>query len=198
MYHNVWILLDKFGLKENNAILVQVSYSKQELVNIFAQVIHLSHPQHPPHQLLGLGLKSNQYLIDPNWLKDKVSRRKDSKCCTCWSTMPKRKTFLSAKGYILPKQTFAIERTFYFCLMKSCILRKYFMSSIAVLPQRMNIASFEAFTKEDINIICQCGFNIVKHVCCFFCCFFFHVLSFFCSFLFLIRNTWDKHDSVNF
>ena len=49
MYHNVWILLDKFGLKENNAILVQVSYSKQELVNIFAQVIHLSHPQHPPH-----------------------------------------------------------------------------------------------------------------------------------------------------
>ena len=87
--------------------------------------------------------------------------------------MPKRKTFLSAKGYILPKQTFAIERTFYFCLMKSCILRKYFMSSIAVLPQRMNIASFEAFTKEDINIICQCGFNIVKDVCCFFCFFFF-------------------------
>ena len=34
----VWILLNKFGLKENNRILAQVSYFKYVLANIFAQV----------------------------------------------------------------------------------------------------------------------------------------------------------------
>ena len=36
--HIVWIFLNKFGLKENNKNLAQVSYSKNKLANIFAQV----------------------------------------------------------------------------------------------------------------------------------------------------------------
>ena len=106
--------------------------------------------------------------------------------------MPEVKIFLSAKGcYIPPNQTFAIERLFYFCLMKSCVSRKPFMSSIIVPSQSVIMASSTALTEENIDIIRQCGFNIVQHI-------FFHVFNFFCSFLFLIRNTRDRSDSVNF
>ena len=89
-----------------------------------------------------------------NWLVDKVRRRKDAKCCTCRSTMPEGKIFLPAKGfYIPPNQTFAIKRTFYFCLMKSCVSRKPFMSSIAVPPQSVSIAISAVLTIEDMDII---------------------------------------------
>ena len=36
--HIVWILLNKFTLKENNEILVLLPYSKHELTNIFTQL----------------------------------------------------------------------------------------------------------------------------------------------------------------
>ena len=76
--------------------------------------------------------------------------------------MPEGKIFLTAKGYdIPPNQTFAIERTFYFCLMESCASRKPFMSSIAVTLQNVSIAISAALTKEDMDIIRQLGFNIV-------------------------------------
>ena len=72
------------------------------------------------------------------------------------------KILLSAKGYYIPpNQTLAIERTFYFCLMKSCFSRKPFMSSIAVPPQGVIITSSTALTEEDIDISLQSGFNIV-------------------------------------
>ena len=76
--------------------------------------------------------------------------------------MPEGKILLSAKGYYIPlNQTFAIERTFYFCLMKSCFSRKLFMSSIAVPPQGVIITSSTALAEEDIDISRQSGFNIV-------------------------------------
>ena len=76
--------------------------------------------------------------------------------------MPKGKILLSVRGYYIPpKQTFAIERTFCFCLMKSCFSRKLFMSSIAVPPQGVIITSSTALTEEDTDISRQSGFNIV-------------------------------------
>ena len=106
----------------------------------------------------------------------------DAKWCTCRSTMPEGKIFLSAKGYYIPpNQTFAIERTFYFCLMKSCVSRKPFMSSIAVPPQRVSIAISAALTKK----IWLSSANVALILfSMFFFCFFFYVFAFFCSFLF--------------
>ena len=84
-------------------------------------------------------------------------------------TITEGKIFLSPKGYYIPpNQTFAIERTFYFCLTKSFVLRKPLLSTIAVPPQSVSNASFATLTKEDIYIIDQRGFNILQHV---FLCF---------------------------
>ena len=70
--------------------------------------------------------------------------------------MPEGKIFLSLKGYhIPPNQTLAIDRIFYFCLMKSCVSRKPVISSRVVPRQRLSIAGFAALTEEDIHIICQ-------------------------------------------
>ena len=192
---SVSILLNKSGLKENNAILAQVSYSKHELADIFAQVSNTPSSSSTSSSSTTLSVAEIQSIfeekekIDLNWAVDKVSRRKYAKCCTCQERLQKERS-LSPKGYYIPpNQTFAIERTFYFCLTKSFVLRKPFLSTIAVPPQSVSNASFATLTKEDIDIIGQRGFNILQHV--------FFVLSFFCSFLFLIWSVCDMRDSVN-
>ena len=153
--------------------MAQVSYSKHELADIFAQVGNTpSSPSASSHStssssatLTAAKIQSifeEKEKIDPNWVVDKVRWRKHAKWCTCRSTMPERKIFLSAKGYYIPpNQTFATEKSFYFCLMKSCVSRKPFMLRTAVPPQSESTASFAALTKEDTDIIRQRGFNIV-------------------------------------
>ena len=160
-------------MEENNEILAQVPFPKHELDDIFAQAgntTSLSSASSFSTSSSSTILTAPEVQsifkckekVDPNWLVDKVSRRKDEECCTYPSTIPEVKLSLSAIGYyITPKRTFAIERTFYFCLMKSCVSRTYFMLSIAIPPPSVSIASFTALTEKHIDIIRQHGFNIV-------------------------------------
>lgn len=110
--------------------------------------------------------------------KSKQKKIQDSK-------MPKQDAWrkdlsVSERQYnIPPNQTFAIERAFYFCLMKSCISRKRFIPSIPIPPQSGSMASFEALTEEDTDIIRQCSFNTV-------CMFLFISLVSYVNFSFLL------------
>ena len=59
-----------------------------------------------------------------------------------------------------PSQRLEASGFSFFCLMKSCVSRKLFMSRLAVPHQSVSIASFTALTEEDIDIIRQRGFKV--------------------------------------
>ena len=114
-------------MEENKEILAQVPCPKHELDDIFAQAgstTSLSSASSSSTSSSSTILTAPEVQsiferkekVDPNWLVDKVSRRKDEECCTYRSTVPEVKISLSVMGYyITPKGTFEIERTFYFC-----------------------------------------------------------------------------------
>ena len=169
-------------MKGNNGILAQVSCSKHDLDDIFAQssnTPYLSSTSSSSTSSSSATLTAPEIQsifegkekFDLSWFVNKGSRRKGAKCCTCRSTMPEGKIFLSAIGYYIPpNETFAIEITIYFCLMKSCVSRKSFMSSIAVPPQSVCIASFAALTADDIDIISSANVALILFSMFFFSC----------------------------
>ena len=147
--HIVWVLIKKFSINESNALLAQVQLTKVEVASILAKSQPVS--SNPSSSTTTnaentfnasltdaeiLSVFEAKKVIEQLWIVEKVTKRMTSRCCSCKSTMPEGKLYLKVNGYYIPiNQTFAVERSFFFCTLKQCVSKKPFMSNIVVPPK---------------------------------------------------------------
>ena len=169
--HIVWVLIKKFSINESNALLAQVQLTKVEVASILAKSQPVS--SNPSSSTTTnaentfnasltdaeiLSVFEAKKVIEQLWIVEKVTKRMTSRCCSCKSTMPEGKLYLKVNGYYIPiNQTFAVERSFFFCTLKQCVSKKPFMSNIVVPPKKITLS--ENLCQEDIDIICRRGFT---------------------------------------
>ena len=82
------------------------------------------------------------------WKLNKLQDRKNAKYATCKATMPPGKIFVEVNAlYIPPNQSFAVNRTFYFCSSFHCL--KKVPSSSIVTPSTETL--FKVMEGADIK-----------------------------------------------
>ena len=104
--HIVATLLINFKLPDNSILLPQVSFTQKEVEYLLDKFNVIAKSQQIPKEAekitINLSFAEQQSKIETNegnknvhkWFLDKLTERKDAKCCAYGSTMPKNKLYL--------------------------------------------------------------------------------------------------------
>ena len=125
--HIVPTLLTKFKSPDNSILLPQVVFNQNQVEYLLDKLNNNGTSQQIPKEaektLINLSFAEQQSIFEANGgntnaqkrFFDKLTERKDAKCCACGSIMPKNKLYVYVSGmYISRNQTFSDERKFYF------------------------------------------------------------------------------------
>lgn len=94
------------------------------------------------------------------WEVNRLEVPKIAHRATCKSSMPAGKLFVQVNSlFIPPKQTFTVERTFYFCALQKCVKPARY-SNINPTHGKIYHVCQGNITQDDKHMLQSCGFNI--------------------------------------